>query len=82
MGFLCGAVVENPPAKAGDPRDMGSIPGSRRYPGVGNGNPLKYSCLGNYIDSRAWRAVVHGVAVTEQKCVEILSVTRKLGQVI
>ena len=82
MGFLCGAVVENPPTKAGDPRDTGSVPGSGRYPGVGNGNPLMYSCLGNYIDSGAWWAVVHGVAVTEQKCVEILAVTRKLGQVI
>ena len=38
-------MVENPPANAGDTRDMGSIPGSRRSPGVGNGNPLQYSCL-------------------------------------
>ena len=44
-GFPVGTVVENPPANAGDTRDMGSIPGSRRSPGVGNGNPLQYSCL-------------------------------------
>ena len=44
-GFPGGTVVENPPANAGDTRDMGSIPGSRRSPGVGNGNPLQYSCL-------------------------------------
>ena len=45
MGFPGGTVVKNPPANAGDTRDMGSIPGSRRSPGVGNGNPLQYSCL-------------------------------------
>ena len=39
-----GSVVNNPPANAGDPRDVGSIPGSGRCPGVGNGNPLQYSC--------------------------------------
>ena len=34
----------------------------RRFPGEGNGNPLQYSCLGNPMDRRAWRATVHGVA--------------------
>ena len=38
-------VVKNPPASAGDPRDMGSIPELGRAPGVGNGNTLQYSCL-------------------------------------
>ena len=38
-------VVKNPPADAGDARDAGVIPGSRRSPGVGNGNSLQYSCL-------------------------------------
>ena len=42
--------------------DVESIPGSRRSPGEGNGNPLQYSCLGNSIDRGAWRATVHGVA--------------------
>ena len=43
---------------AGDP---GSIPGSGRSPGEGNGNPLQYSCLENPMDERAWQATVHGV---------------------
>ena len=43
MGFLGGAVVTNPPANTGDRRDSGSIPGSGRSPGIGNGNPLQYS---------------------------------------
>ena len=50
MGFPGGAVVKNPPAKTGDARDVGSIPGSGRSPGGGNGNPLQYSCLENPIN--------------------------------
>ena len=42
--------------------DLGSIPGSGRSPGEGNGNPLQYSCLENPMDKGAWRATVHGVA--------------------
>ena len=41
--------------------DLGSIPGSGRSPGEGNGNPLQYSCLENPMDRRAWWATVHGV---------------------
>ena len=52
-------MVKNLPASAGD---MGSIPGLRRSPGEGNGNPLQYPCLGNSIDRRAGPAAVHGVA--------------------
>ena len=44
---------------AGDP---GSIPGSGRSPGGGNGYPLQYSRLENFTDKGAWRAAVHGVA--------------------
>ena len=40
----------------------GSIPGSGRPPGEGNGNPHQYSCLENYMDRGAWQATVHGVA--------------------
>ena len=40
----------------------GSIPGSRRSPGEGNGYPLQYSCLENFMDRGAWWAAVHGVA--------------------
>ena len=41
--------------------DRGSIPGSGRSPGNGNGNPPQYSCLGNSMDWGAWWATVHGV---------------------
>ena len=54
--------VNNPPANAGDARGVVSIPGSGRYPGVQNDNPLYYSCLENSMDREAWRAVNHGVA--------------------
>ena len=46
-------VVKNPPANAGDVRDTGSIPGSGRSHGEGNGNPLQHSCLKNPTDSTA-----------------------------
>ena len=46
-------VVNNPPANAGDARDMGSITGSERYHGEGNDNPLHYSCLENPMDRGA-----------------------------
>ena len=55
-----GSVVKNPPANAGDARDMGSIPGFRRSPGVGNGNPLQCSCLENSMDRGAWWATIPG----------------------
>ena len=42
--------------------DLGSIPGSGRSPGEGNGNPLQYSCLENPMDGGTWQAIVHGVA--------------------
>ena len=54
-------VVKNPPAQAGDMRDMGSIPGLRRSPGGGHGNPLQYSCLENPMDRGTWWATVQGV---------------------
>ena len=47
MGFPVAQLVKNLPANAGDPRDMGSIPGSGRSPGGGPRNPLQYSCLEN-----------------------------------
>ena len=52
-------MVKNPPANAGDVRDIGLILGSGRSPGEGNGNPLQYSCLGNLMDRGAWWALVH-----------------------
>ena len=49
-------MVENPDVSAGDIGDMGSIPGSGRSPGGGNGSPLQYSCLKNPMDKGAWQA--------------------------
>ena len=46
-------MVKNPPANAGDSRDLGSTPGSGRNPGGGHGNPLQYSCLENPMDRGA-----------------------------
>ena len=53
---------KNPPANEGDKREVGSVPGSGRSPGEGNGNPLQYSCLENPMDRGARRATVHRVA--------------------
>ena len=62
-------MVKNPPANAGDARDVSSIPGQGRSPEEGNGNPLQYSCLENPIDRGAWWATVHGVAKSQaQDC--------------
>ena len=47
-------LVKNLPANAGDARNFGSIPGLGRYPGVGNDNPLQYSCLENSMDRGAY----------------------------
>ena len=55
-------MVKNLTFTAGDARDVGSIPGLRRCPGEGNGNPLQYSCLGNPKDRGACQSIVHGVA--------------------
>ena len=44
--------------------DVGSIPGSGRSPGGGNGNSLHYSCLGN-MDGGAWHAIIHGVTKSQ-----------------
>ena len=52
MDFLGGSVVENLPANVGN---TGSILGSERSPGEGNGSPLQYSCSGNPMDTGAWR---------------------------
>ena len=49
-------------ASAYNAGDLGSIPGSGRSPGEGNGNPLQYSRLENPMDRGAWWATVHGVA--------------------
>jgi len=74
-------LIKNLPAKVGDIRDtQGSIPGLRRTPGGGHGNPLQYSCLENPMDRRAWQATVHRVAKswTPQKQICTHAQTRTL----
>ena len=60
MGFLGGAVVKNLPVNAGDSRDVGLIPGSGRFLGVGSGSPLQYFSLGNLTGREAWRSTTMG----------------------
>ena len=64
-------MVKNPPVNTGNSGDTGSIPGSGRSPGEGNGNPFQYSCLGNPVDRGGWWATVHGVT-------EEVDVTKRL----
>ena len=64
-------MVKNLPANAGDTRDPGLAPGSGRFPGGENGNPLQYFCLENPMDRGTWRVAVHELAeldMTEYAC--------------
>ena len=58
----CSLVAQTVKAAAYNAGDLGSITGSGRSSGEGNGNPLQYSCLENSMDGGAWWATVHGVA--------------------
>ena len=72
MSFPGNTVVKNPPANTGDSRGKGSIPGSGRSPGVGNGNPVQYSCLENARVREARQDTVYRVSkesdVTDPTC--------------
>ena len=59
-------VVKNSPDKAGEARDISSIPGSVRSPGGRRGNPLQYSGPESAMDRGAWRATVHRVADSDR----------------
>ena len=61
-GFPGGSDGKESVCNAGNP---GSIPGSKRSPGEGNGNPLQYSCLGNPKDRGDWWATVYGVTKSQ-----------------
>ena len=65
MSWVVMQFVKNLPANAGDTGDTDSIPGSGRSPGVGNGNPLQYSCLENPMDRGVWHATVHGITKSQ-----------------
>ena len=62
LSFPGGSEVKASACNAGDP---GSIPGSGKFPGEGNGTPLQYSCLENPMDGGAWWATIHGVAESD-----------------
>ena len=86
-------VVKNPPANAGDIREVGSIPGLGRSPGAGYGDPLQYSCLENPKDRGARRATVHRVEksqtglkrlssrrhTSDQACTHVLELNQTTG---
>ena len=60
-----------------DIRDTGSVPGSGRSPGGGDGNPLQYSFLEDPMDRGAWRAAVHGV--TESRLSDVACIRAQDG---
>ena len=62
QGFPGGTLVQNLPANAREPGNVGPIAGLGRSPGGGNGNPLQYCCLRNLMDRGAWWATAHGAA--------------------
>ena len=63
-GFPGGSGVKNLPASEGD---MDSTPRTGRSTGGGQGNPLQYSCLENFMNRGAWMSIVHGVSRVRQK---------------
>ena len=72
MGFPGGSDGKESACNSGG---LGSIPGSGKSLGEGNGNPLQYSCLDNFMDRRAWWVTVHGAAesdTTEQLTISSL----------
>ena len=64
IGPLVAQMVKHLSISVGD---LGSIPGSERFPGEGNGNPLQYSCLGNPVDRGGWWATVQGVTHSQTR---------------
>ena len=58
-------MVKNLPVNSGDVKNTSLIPGSGRFLGGGQSNPLQYSCLGNPMDREAWQAMVPGVAKSQ-----------------
>ena len=73
-------VVKNLPANAGDTRDAGLIPGLGRYPGVGTGDPLLYSCLKNSMDRGAWWGTIHGVIKSQALLSKIMVVDEEFSR--
>ena len=65
MDFPGDIVVKRPPASEGEIRDVDSIPGSGKSTGVGNVNPLQYSCLENPMGRGTWWAAVHRITESD-----------------
>ena len=74
QGFPGGSEVKASACNVGDP---GLIPGSGRFSGEGNGNPLQYSCLENPMDRGAWQAIVYGVAKSRTQLSDFTSRNKK-----
>ena len=72
-------MIKHPPANAGDLREVGSIPGSGRFPGREHGNPLQSSCLENPMDRGAWGATVHGVAESQTQLKQLSKKARDIN---
>ena len=70
-------MIKNLPFNAGDAQDTSSIPLLGRSLRGGNGNPLQYSCLGNFMDRETWGATIHGT--TELDRTERLSTSSHIG---
>ena len=75
LGFPGGSDSKELACNAGD---LGSIPGSGRSPGEGNGNSLQYSCLENPMDRGAWWAIVHMVTKSQTRLTELLTLSHSL----
>ena len=75
-------VIKNLPANKGDRKDAGLIPGSRRFPGGGHGNPLQYSCLEHSMDRVAWWATVHRVSKSQSRLKQLSTHTCTLYVII
>ena len=69
-------AVKNLLANAGDLRGAGLLPGLRRSPGGGHGNPLQYSCLENLMDRGVWQATVHRVVKSQTEAIAQPSTAR------
>ena len=78
FAFPGGSDGKESVSSAGDP---GLIPGSGRFSGEGNGNPLQYSCLENPMDGGAWQATVHGVAKSRTRMSDFIQGERSGGAV-
>ena len=70
-------MVKNLSASAGDAGETGLIPGWGRSSGVGNGNPLQYSCLENLMDRSAWQAIVHMIAKSQTQLNTLMGTDRE-----